>query len=84
MLIFNINTHWISINMMMIDCRTHQLLIYSVILCSVLMLFYIIVTGGETRSTTTSVIQTSVNQCPNSSYPGTMLTSRAGVKYRIR
>jgi len=63
--------------------RTHQLLIYSVILCSVLMLFYIIVTGGETRSTTTSVMQTSVNQCPNSSYPGTMLTSRAGVKYRI-
>ena len=74
--------------MTMFDCRTHQLLIYSVILCSIFVLFYIIVTGGETRVSgdSTGGHDSPLNGhllCPNVSYPGTMVTGKKGIQFRI-
>jgi len=64
--------------------RAHQVLAYSVIGCSILFLFYIVLTGGDTRTSEYGIYNSDDSaQCPNSTYPGYKVTSRTGTKYRI-
>ena len=65
-------------------CRAHQLLAYTVISLSVIFLFYASLTGptrGSVRDN--KVTRDSGAQCPNSTYPGTRLRTRAGTKLRL-
>ena len=64
--------------------RAHQVLAYSVIGCSILFLFYIVLTGGDTRTSEYGIYNSDDSvQCPNSTYPGYKVTSRTGTNYRI-
>ena len=65
--------------------RAHQVLAYSVIGCSILFLFYVVLSGGDTRTNKNGIFSdvSSAPQCPNNSYPGFKVTSRSGTKYRI-
>ena len=69
--------------------RAHQLLVYTVISCSILFLLYFILSGGSTRTSNTDIIINSDKslarhgQCPNSTYPGYRVSGRRGTKYRI-
>ena len=47
-------------------CRAHQLLVYTVISCSLLFLLYHTLSGGPTRTSPASSYRT----CPNTTYPG--------------
>merc|ERR1719495_1684356 len=54
--------------------RAHQVLVYTVISCSILFLLYFILSGGSTRTSNSDIINsdkslTSHGQCPNSTYP---------------
>jgi len=64
--------------------RAHQLLAYTVISLSVIFLFYASLTGptrGSVRDN--EVTRDSGAQCPNTTYPGTRLRTRAGTKLRL-
>ena len=60
--------------------RAHQLLVYTVISCSILFLLYFTLSGGDTRSGGDSVITGA--RCPNTSYPGHLVTTRTGTRYK--